>query len=562
VTRQDPSQQILAICDGAQPLAEPAVVESTLSPPRDPTGRPATDAPAAADNVISLASPPAVGGSPKKSARRPRSRAQRASSKSAQAEQADGPVEAADEPPQLRAGGYDVAKINSDYALVLLGSRAVVVKEQPGGPIEDRVRVLAIEAFDHWFSNHFTEVTGADGRRRMITWSKAWRSDKGRRQYSGIEFFPNPDGAQSAEGYLNLWRGVSVVPASSGSWTIFRDHLFNNVCEGNQALFDWVFGWFAHIVQCPRDRIGTALVLRGRQGAGKTKIGEVIGSLFPAHYFQVDDPRYIVGNFNAHMASCLLLQAEEAVWAGDKHAEGRLKGLITSESQMIEAKGIDPIRIRNFVRVLMTSNEDWVVPAGLGERRFCVLDVHPRCAENAAYFREMQEELDNGGRERLLFDLQKFDLSSINLRQIPRTAALLEQKVRSLDALHSWWLARLMDGAPMRSLESWPLHVAKDSFYSDYVRYADEIGARRKNDPPTFAKRLRKIAPGLDETRPRIEVEPGVTRRVRSFVLPPLDECRTAFDAQLGQKFEWFADLQPSESEVVAAQIANEEVAF
>ncbi|WP_143046877.1 primase-helicase family protein [Bradyrhizobium erythrophlei] len=105
-------------------------------------------------------------------------------------------------------------------------------------------------------------------------------------------------------------------------------------------------------------------------------------ALFASHYFQVDDARYITGQFNAHMASCLLLQANEAVWAGDKTAECRLKGLITSEVQIIESKGVDPIRLRNFVRAIMSSNEGWVVPAGMDERRFVVLDVNPRGAQN------------------------------------------------------------------------------------------------------------------------------------------------------------------------------------
>jgi hypothetical protein len=48
------------------------------------------------------------------------------------------------------------------------------------------------------------------------------------------------------------------------------------------------------------------------------------------------------------MASCLLLQADEAVWAADKSAEGKLKGLITAETQMIESKGVDPIRMRSY----------------------------------------------------------------------------------------------------------------------------------------------------------------------------------------------------------------------
>src|SRR6202012_732780 len=134
----------------------------------------------------------------------------------------------------------------------------------------------------------------------------------------------------------------------------FLDHRPNEVCDGDPELFKYVFGWMAHIVQEPRERLGAAIVLRGKRGTGKSKVGEVLGSLFSSHYFQVDDARYITGQFNAHMASCLLLQADEAVWAGDKAAEGRLKGLITSEMQMIESKGVDPIRLPNYVRVIMT----------------------------------------------------------------------------------------------------------------------------------------------------------------------------------------------------------------
>jgi hypothetical protein len=453
------------------------------------------------------------------------------------------PQEAAQGP---RAWGYDPEALNRDYAVVLWGGRAVVVKEQPDGPIEDRVRVLSIEAFDHWFSNKFTELDTVDGKRKTVTWGRAWRADKRRRQYAGIEFFPNPDGAAPMPGYLNLWRGFAVEPAPEGSWSVFRDHLFNNVCQGDQALYDWVFGWFAHIVQRPRERVGTALVLRGPMGSGKTKVGEIIGSIFPAHYFQVDDPRYIVGQFNAHMASCLLLQAEEAVWAGDKHAEGRLKGLITSESQMIESKGIDPIRIRNFVRLMMTSNEDWVVPAGMDERRFCVLDVHPRCAQNHDYFAEMQAELDGGGRARLLYDLLHFDLGKLNLRQIPRTAALLEQKLRSLDPLDAWWLARLMEGAPTRGLDEWPRFVGADAIYGCYIKAADEVGAGRRRDRATFGERLRKLAPGIERKRsPRIE---GEARRPWRYELPPLDDCRAAFEDRIGQPFAWPVDAA-SESE-------------
>ena len=445
-----------------------------------------------------------------------------------------------------RTAGYDVRAINRDYVLVLWGGRAVVVKERADGPIEDRVRVLTIEAFCHWFSNRFTVAEGADGKVRRVPWGKAWLADPNRRQFSGIEFIPNPDGAPATPGYLNLWRGFSVAPSEQGSWSIFRDHLFVNVCQEDHRLFEWVLAWFAHMVQRPRERIGTALVLRGRMGTGKTKVGEVFGSLIAAHYFQVDDARYLLGQFNAHMAACLLIQAEEAMWAGDKAAEGRLKGLVTSDHQMIESKGVDPIRIQNFVRLMMTSNESWVVPAGMDERRFCVLDVAPHCAQDHGYFHAMQEQLNNGGRERLLYDLLQYDLSKVNLRKIPRTQALLEQKIRSLDPLDGWWLSRLMDGTTARGRDDWDLVTTADALYGDYIKTADEQGVGRKRDRSSWGFRLQQIIPGLEKTRPRIE---GEARRIWSYRLPPLAECRAAFEAMLGQRIDWPPEPGAGETE-------------
>src|SRR5207245_1865389 len=99
--------------------------------------------------------------------------------------------------------------------------------------------------------------------------------------------------------------------------------------------------------------------------------------------------------------------------------------------------------------------EEWVIPAGKDERRFLVCDVADHVAQNHAYFREMDAELAAGGRELLLADLLEFDLSAVNLRQIPKTAALLQQKLQSLDPFHSWWFERLESGSTLRTEDFW-----------------------------------------------------------------------------------------------------------
>lgn len=435
---------------------------------------------------------------------------------------------------------FDMDWMNGRYAFVLVGGTGIVVSLLPNAEERDRVRFIKESGFKALFGNRFVTRNGADGKPKVVSWGEAYWTSPKRRTYEGLTFWPDPVGDPGPDGYLNLWQGFSVSPRRGGSYAVFRDHLLTNVAHGDDQVFRWIFAWFAQMVQKPREKPGTAIVLRGAMGAGKTKVGEVVGSLFRPHYYLVDDPRYVTGNFNAHMSACLLLQAEEAVWAGDKAAEGRLKGLVTSDFQMIEAKGVDPSRLPNFIRVLMTSNEDWVVPAGKDERRFAVFDVDPRCAGNHGYFAEMEAELEAGGREALLADLLAFDLSDVNLRTIPKTDALLEQKVRSLDHIETWLLDRLKAGTPTRKHIAWPEFIPTEAWFDDYADASERIGIRRKAAQTAFGMKLRKLLPNLRTERRTMSSDTGATtERIRGYLLPDLDECRDTFAGHLGQHFEW-----------------------
>jgi hypothetical protein len=499
-----------------------------------------------------------------------------------------------DEGPADDGDGIDgiVEKLNAEYCLVLMGSRAIIMRETPDAPIEDRTRVLSIDAFRAYFSNRSSAVKKRERRedangtvtwvdvKRWVKWAPHWLSAKNHRTYDGIEFFPDPDNAPGTKNYFNVWRGFSVkpdfdTPAAERAlkYKTFRDHLLTNIANGDRKLFDWIFAWCAHIVQRPRDRAGTAIVLRGKMGSGKTKVGEIFGSLFQSHYFLVDDPRYLVGQFNAHMASCLLLQVDEGFWAGDKAAEGRLKGLATAQKQMIEAKGVDPIRLDNYVRLMFSSNEDWVIPAGLEERRFCVLDVAPHVAQNHAYFAEMDAEMANGGREAFLADLLAYDLDAPgapNVRIIPKTAALLEQKLRSLDPVTSWWFERLCDGTTTRRGGSWKRQVPVDTMFDDYVHNAEKVGVRRKAEKISLGMKLRRLVPTIATRKQTMAVELGdgstATRRVSCFLFPPLKDCRAAFQAAVAQPVDWslFGDAGEEEgsSENGDAEDEGENVQF
>ena len=440
---------------------------------------------------------------------------------------------------------YDVEAVNREFAVVLQGSRAAILHEQADAGPQDQVRFLAIEAFRTWYANRFVTYRGPDGKEKTASWGARWLADRQRRQYRGVEFHPDPDNAPGSRGYFNLWRGFGIAPVEkAGAYETFHEHLYCNVCRESEDLFGWVFGWFAHILQRPRERPDTSLAIRGKKGTGKTKIGEVFGSLIPRHYALVDTPRYVVGNFNAHMASLLLLQADEGFWAGDHAAESRLKGLITSKTQMIEPKGVDAIPVANYLRLLITANATWTVPASLDERRYCVIDIAETRRQDHAFFARIDAEMDAGGREALLWDLLHVDLDQVNLRQIPMTEELLQQKILSLEGVEGWWLGCLMAGAQTRSRDAWDRRIPKDEIFDDYIGYAEKIGLKRRSSETQVGIALARLVPGLGANDRASTVEfgdrgPGKPKRPWLYTFPPLCECRRAFVEQIGQPVTW-----------------------
>jgi hypothetical protein len=55
---------------------------------------------------------------------------------------------------------------------VIFGGKAMVVNEQPHGPINDRWRMMPFETMNSWFANRVTEIEGPDGKIRAVTWAK------------------------------------------------------------------------------------------------------------------------------------------------------------------------------------------------------------------------------------------------------------------------------------------------------------------------------------------------------------------------------------------------------
>lgn len=193
----------------------------------------------------------------------------------------------------------------------------------------------------------------------------------------------------------NIWKGWGIDPCdedvSEQDVEPFLGYLHEVVCSGDDRLYNWTLQWMADIFQNPASKPGTALVLVGAQGAGKSVLAEdilrpIIGD---AHFAKVGSIEKLASKFNSHMSGKLLIQGEEVISSKRRADANTLKDAITSSKRSIEMKGRDVFEMDDFARYLFTSNHrDDAVSVETGDRRYTIIEVNRKYAYHGAVSRK------------------------------------------------------------------------------------------------------------------------------------------------------------------------------
>lgn len=437
----------------------------------------------------------------------------------------------------------ELERFNSRFAVVRnFGGKCLVVEEVLDYALKrKRLTNMSLTEFAKGFEHQQVSV-GEDGKGnpKFKPAGQWWRQHPKRRQYETIVFAPEQ---QVPPDVYNLWRGFGTTP-QPGECSLFLAHVRDNICAGNQEHYEYLVRWMARAVQQPAQPGEVAVVMRGGRGVGKSLFARVFGSLFGHHYMQVSNSSHLVGNFNAHLRDLVVLFADEAFYAGDKKHESILKTLISEDTLVIEKKGVDVEISPNCIHLIIASNEAHVIPAGADERRFFVLEVSDQRKQDTAYFRAMMAEVEAGGREALLHELMTMDVSDFDVRRVPQTDALREQKALSLGPEEDWWFSKLEAGALLPEHDSWDGRVRKDLIVDDYVEYAKRFNVQRRKTETALGRYLSGVVPGLTTRQEMEDVEVfgpdgfnhTTRKRCRILYFPDLQKCRSAWEERHGSE--------------------------
>lgn len=278
-----------------------------------------------------------------------------------------------------------------------------------------------------------------------------WLAHPDRRTYQSTAFYPGKPRDLPGD-TLNLWAGWPLAgPLQKGDkellW-MFLDYLQDVVCGGVEEEYTWLLYWMANAVQNPHKPGCSAVVLaHGDEGVGKTFFGEMFGLLFGPHYLPVSHSKHVTGNFNAHLRTTVLLNADEALFAGNLEQADQLKNLLTGTQLLVEPKGADAFPSRNCTHVIICSNHAQPVAASASSRRFFVPSFSPHRMRDKEYFGDIARCMEAGGARALFHWLMEMQIPSDWAADNPPVTERLEQVRAATD--HNPTVEMLVDAEPM-----------------------------------------------------------------------------------------------------------------
>lgn len=440
-------------------------------------------------------------------------------------------------------GDRVIREMNMKYGILTHRNRTLIILKDAAGPDGDAFQWLTLPTFKDRIASQFVSTESSVGepqRKRLADyWTRHPRAD----HYHRIDFDPGRPPGKDGQVW-NIWTGFPVA-ARQGDWSLLQHHILTNIVQGDEELNAWLLNWMALGVQKPSLVIGTAPVLSGLPGTGKGFLANAYGRLWGPHYTAVTNPAHVTGRFNSHFFGMRFVFIDEGTFGGNRRDAGVIKTRVTEPEIILEAKGVDPIKIKNRLIFMVASNESSIVPADVADRRWQLFETGDLHREDHSYFGGISTQLHNGGYEAMLFDLLHRNLSiGPDPTKIIKTEALFEQIIRAqgpeLRYLHQVLDQGLLPqrDAPGNGPNSTTIKAMWEDLRATQARseYVNPIGLGRF---------VNSVIPGIAAhqngnylSRPSGASIHGIERSTR-YVFPALNQCRKALERRMGQAIPW-----------------------
>ena len=216
-----------------------------------------------------------------------------------------------------------------------------------------------------------------------------------------------------------------------------------------QGAAPWLVDYIAHTAQHPTTRGQHVVIFRDEGGTGKSALFDTLDQVFGKYSGPVGSG--MTSSFNAGMEHLVFAHWSDPVIHGalDRDLESALKNFSGDKLIEINHKGGAKYHVRNYGRLLIATNKDWIVPIGEKERRYVVLGGLSPLPYTE--WKEYSDWLGAGGVEKLREFLIERDLSGFEISAPgPRT-----QHREAMEKSSAPPFIRLMHAEPFTDKDIW-----------------------------------------------------------------------------------------------------------
>jgi len=215
---------------------------------------------------------------------------------------------------------------------------------------------------------------------------------------------------------------------------------------------DHIIAWLAHRVQRPQEKINHALVLGGNQGVGKdTMLEPVKYGVGPWNCSEVS-PQQLLGRFNGFLKS-VIMRVSEARDLGDVDRYAFYEHMKTYTAAppdvlRVDEKHTKEHSIFNVVGVIITTNNkmDGIYLPADDRRHYVAWSDLTKDDFTEAYWRDLWDWYDGGGRQNVAEYLRTLDISGFNPKAPPPKTPAWHEIVSSNRSPEDAEMADAIDG--------------------------------------------------------------------------------------------------------------------
>jgi len=175
--------------------------------------------------------------------------------------------------------------------------------------------------------------------------------------------------------YFNIFQNTELLvnpPVVEYDWDIVHQVIWN-LCGEDEEIYDWVFNWLTVLYQFPAHRFTTSLIFIGEHGSGKGMLSNILAEVFGKTCYRANS-RDLISTFNAQLfeGNFLVLCNEIVDQKNTYQFSNELKEIVTEKEVSTEQKYFDRYLAKNYVKLIMFSNDSNPIYIEQGDRRYLV----------------------------------------------------------------------------------------------------------------------------------------------------------------------------------------------